>query len=116
MRGHDRIIEARMHGRAPSFGVYVELTAEQPWFDWREAKCPGFPVLWIEPGDEPSKLDLRCLIGMRVVIGDEGERDWRPVADACVKAGAADVYVFRRVDDAMAMVWHDKEAAHADHP
>lgn len=111
MRGQDRIIASRLHGRAPAVGVYVEISDSTPWFDWRETKTPGFPVLWIEPGDDPSRLDLRCVVGLRVCVAKEDHRDWKPVAEACVKAGASHVYAFEPMDGRMAMVW----SSDADH-
>lgn len=115
MKGQDRLIEARMHGRAPSVGVYVETGDSLPWFEWLESKAPGFPSVWVEPGDDPKLLDLRCLIGLRVCIGATEGRDWADLADCCVKAGAKEVAVTGYVDGHVAVLWHSKDA-HADYP
>lgn len=112
MKGHDRVIDARMAGRKPSVGVFFDMTDTKPWFDWLETKAPGFPCVWIEPSDQPDALDLRFVVGLRCCIGAVDGRDWTALADACLKAGATEVVVTKRVDGETVEVYR---RAHADH-
>ena len=111
MKGHDRIIEARRQGRAPAVGVMFDTTDVLPWFDWLETKAPGMPVVWVEPFDKPSFLDLRFVIGLRCVIVAQLGRDWSELAEACIKAKAAEVVVTCKVDGETEVLW----SSHADH-
>lgn len=115
MKGQDRLVQARLRGRAPGVGVYFETSSVEPFFDWPETQAPGFPIVWVEPGDDVSRLDLRFVVGLRVCIAASPERDWAPLAEACRKAGAKEVAVTGEVDGAVSLLWHS-EAAHANHP
>ena len=115
MKGHDRIIEMRRAGRAPSVGVVFDMGETMPWFDYLDSKTPGLFNVWIERGDIPACLDLRFVIGLNVCISEEDGKDWRPLADACVSARAARVFAVGRRDGDLVKLW-DTEESNADHP
>lgn len=115
MKGHDRLVQARLRGRAPGVGVYLETSSVEPFYDWPETQAPGFPIVWVEPGDDVSRLDLRFVVGLRVCIAGSPDREWLPIAEACVAAGAKAVAVTGEVDGAVSVLWHS-ERDHADHP
>jgi hypothetical protein len=89
MLGHEPLIAMRRRGGVPSL-VCIEtqacldrrLAREWPVID------PSCARVLIDPSDAVTRLDLRCLVGMSVVVdGDRGERV-KAVVDACIAAGA----------------------------
>lgn len=100
MTGHEDLIQARLAGRRPGQGVLVELTqrrsafvAELPVGESLQAQ--GVALLTVAPGEAFDRLDLRCLIGLPVVVvaySDEpDERSVRALSAACLRAGASKV-------------------------
>ena len=83
MKGHERIVEARRAGRAPAL-VFVDVSR-----DLFNGPDSAWPTVQIDPADPLRRLDLRFLVGLRVVVqGDDVAR----VGDVfeAVKAAGAD--------------------------
>lgn len=103
MKGAEHIIEMRRQGRMPA-----HVTLALPGFQ----QINGQPLehqIWIERGDVPGLVDLRCLIGLRVVvIGGKGSlaqvEKW---AKAACDAGALNVgiAIHSREDGLDGPVW-----------
>lgn len=90
MLGHDAIIAMRQRGRKPAL-VYLDTMRDHSpvpsWRDWPEV-APAFPTVWVQPADVPSRLDLRFVFGLTVVVsGTDADRVAR-LADAAHQAGA----------------------------
>lgn len=88
MRGHEALLQMRRQGLAPvSVTVTTDPECDRFVASWPR-DMPAFPQLLIAPDDTPERLDLRCLVGLRVwVDGLDPERVER-VAKACEAAGA----------------------------
>jgi len=91
MRGADQLIAFRRRGHRPAF-VWVDTDHDslRCWRDW-PSLTPGMAHLQIEPTDQPGLLDLRCLIGLDVLVqGTDADRV-QAIADACRDAEASRV-------------------------
>lgn len=87
MRGHEALIELRRRGLRPaSVSVHMEPCGWDDWSTWQT--WTTFPQVEVMPSDRIGRLDLRCFVGLQVVIaGFDGER-LRSMFDACKAAGA----------------------------
>ena len=89
MRHFAQIAELRRKGWQP---LHVTLS-DQPtpkdgaWWQWAESL--PFPIVEIEPTDEPESLDLRALVGLHVLVDiPDRPRFAARLAAACTRAGA----------------------------
>jgi hypothetical protein len=77
MRGHEPLIAMRRAGRRPALGALVRAGASDPNSDslhWPDER-PDAALLWVGERDDIDRLDLRCLLGLKVVVfGDDDER------------------------------------------
>ncbi len=68
MKGHETLIDMRRRGRIPAEGVHVDLSRFEPWFDTLAEQLPGHVTVWISPDDRIDRLDLRCFVGLHVLV------------------------------------------------
>jgi hypothetical protein len=78
-RGASPLIELRQAGMCPRGAVWVMLGdyREPDW--WRWANTCDHPEVLVRPEDPIERLDLRCLVGLEVVLffGSYDERAMR---------------------------------------
>lgn len=88
MRGHEQLIAVRRRGVKPA-AVHVWCGSDETGWSsgWLER---GSSVAWIEVGDGDSLagLDLRCVVGLPVVVQGDSERRVRGVCEAAAECGA----------------------------
>ena len=84
MRGHERLIEYRLKGKAPRFVFVNDYPCKT---DWHEN--PGDAVTICTEGDVVQLLDLRFLVGLRVSVSSPSEVRAQALFDRCKAAGAA---------------------------
>lgn len=67
-RGSAPLIEMRQNGMCPSGSVWVKLGdfREPDW--WRWANTCDHPEILVRPEDPIERLDLRCLVGLDVLL------------------------------------------------
>lgn len=67
-RGAAPLIAMRMAGQRPAVDVWVSVGdfSEPDW--WRWAETAGQPEILVHPEDPIERLDLRCLVGLRLVL------------------------------------------------
>lgn len=89
MTGHDALIAVRRQGLKPAGVVYVDDFEVLPKFRrWIENDTE--PVICTH-GDNPAALDLRCLVGLFVVVNGDVATRVKKLAKAVLRAGASDV-------------------------
>lgn len=75
MRGHTALIAMRQRHRRPGI-VCVDIDHDdlRCWRDWHLVQ-PSVAQVQIDPDDSPELLDLRCLIGLTVLVtGSDADR------------------------------------------
>lgn len=85
MRGHEKIIAARLQGQAPSFVFVNDYPCKTDWFelaDYATVCTHGKPV---------TGLDLRFLTGLRVSISATTEERAKALFERVKDAGASTV-------------------------
>jgi hypothetical protein len=95
MRGHDQLLSLRRRGLKPGL-VMIDMEPD-PWRDWADwHEWTVIPQIEVSPSDSIRLLDLRCLVGLRVMLsGFDGGRVWA-MFDACKAAGASRVLGFHQ--------------------
>lgn len=86
MRHHRDLIDMRMHGEDPAV-VYVD-TDPSGIVKSRAAS------LWVEGKDAIRRLDLRCLVGMNVIVNGSDPVRVKQAFEAAQAAGAGRVRAF----------------------
>ena len=92
MKGHESLIALRMTGRRPAY-VAIDVgdtpQSNRLWAMWSDGEL-GAAFLLIEPNDRPAMLDLRCVVGMLVMVQgyEQHERLIEATHEACKAAGA----------------------------
>ena len=91
MKGAESLRFMRRRGYAPSM-VFLDTEDNRlrPWADWERIN-PNHAHLTPERNDVPARADLRCVVGLRVLVqGDDADavHAWR---DACIAAKASRV-------------------------
>lgn len=73
MRGHHALIAMRRRRRRPAY-VWVDTDRDhsKAWADWQHA-TPTAAQLQVDPQDVPALLDLRCLVGLTVIVAGSDE-------------------------------------------
>jgi hypothetical protein len=109
MRGHEDLLALRQRRRIPARGVMVEVTTTPPWQvgllrePW-VADDPDFVdadtvLLTVDPSESIDRLDLRCLVDLKVLVfahhHEPNERAIRALCMACVNGGARRVMGFQ---------------------
>lgn len=95
MRGHEALIAMRRRGRRPASAfVMVGNDRDKAWADWPVAN-PWSLIAHLEvpEHDRLSGLDLRCLVGMLVMVHGTDQIRTETVAQLAMEAGAKRVYV-----------------------
>ncbi|MBA3589698.1 hypothetical protein [Methylibium sp.] len=88
MRGHEQLLAMRKNGYAPSV-VFIE-TNDALWQadkDWPEM-TPTMAKLRVEAKDSLASLDLRCVVGLKVMVDGHEQARVDAVATACQTAKA----------------------------
>jgi hypothetical protein len=93
MDGQTALTNLRRDGRVPSVGVVIHVSPLRLWAGWTEPEQIGaMHAMSVEPGENIDRLDLRCVVGLKVFVSDDPhaseERAVRAVCAACVAAGA----------------------------
>ena len=90
MRGHDDLIAMRRAGKVPTHGVSIRVDDEAPWDVGWIANDPRVVTVHIRPDECLDRIDLRCLVGLKVaVIGERlHERSVRAVCGFVTRANA----------------------------
>lgn len=88
MRGHQLLSDVRRAGFAPH-QVNVDLDVPRlPLAHFADMARAGFAQLQVEPADAVHRLDLRCVVGLVVLVSGRDAERVANVAAACVAAGA----------------------------
>jgi len=94
VRGAEALVAMRRRGYAPRLAI-VDLDEDrlQSWRDW-EVLNPAIAKLAPGDGEHAARADLRCVVGLNVLVtGDDAERV-RSYRDACIAANAKRVVAF----------------------
>lgn len=85
------MISMRRAGVVPD-AVFVETAGDRlgQWRDWSE-RTPQHAAIEIEAKDRPARLDMRCVIGLTVIVSGSDAQRVQAVADRCVQAKAGRV-------------------------
>lgn len=107
MTGHEELIAMRLRGYVPRLGVYLTVNRD-PW--------PGSPAddpqtaghiccILVSPDEDVTRLDLRCLVGLKVLIDGARGTDQAVGAliRAAVSAGACRIKALVRASDTLRM-------------
>lgn len=91
MKGHHALIAMRLRGRHPK-AVFIEPDEDIGGISkhWQEHGT-GIATLVLEPGENIGRLDLRCVMGLRVHLHTTTEQRITALVAACLEAGAAQV-------------------------
>jgi len=102
MRGHEFLIGLRRKGWKPAM-VFIDTQPDpaRSWRLWPQVDL-DFPQVEVLPDDALSSLDLRFLVGLRVLITGRDQRRVERLKDMCFDAGAACV---------VATVFHGEDSA-----
>ena len=93
MFGHDRVIAVRQRGMKPPLVTLCDYALPRSLM----GKFPeetAFPDVLIEPKDALSRLDLRFLVGLVVLVHTESEERAKTLQALALKAGADRVLTF----------------------
>lgn len=87
MRGHEQLIALRRAGKAPGL-VFVHIGRDpmRTWCDW--ASWSAHAHLEVDPTESIATLDLRCLVGLTVMVSGLDEHRVLALHEACVAASA----------------------------
>lgn len=123
MRGHEPLIALRRRGLRPLLAIvdmlpgYTEVTATRG--GWHENSHRGQVVAHVEvlEAESVGRLDLRCLVGLHVIVSGEDDAAVMRLHRACIDAGAVWVlsHVMQRREDGSEIVGeflHAPEVAH----
>ena len=96
MRGIENIIAMRQRGVKPAV-VWVEMLPMQQWAKQLTNKAGRYVDIHVDESDVPSvqRADLRCLVGLQVMVNGPDNETTEKVAKACFDAGAKTVQAFR---------------------
>lgn len=91
MRGHLPLISMRRQRAVPQ-AVFVDVDID-PFEQWRTwpTETPNHAHLLVEAVDAPRRLDLRCVVGLTVIVTGFDDARVEAVFEACRSAGAARV-------------------------
>jgi hypothetical protein len=85
MRGHHAVIDLRrVHRRTPGF-VFIDDFPTEPGL----RAAPSDLAVICTDGDDIALLDLRFLIGLRVMVHSHSEARARALFERCQRAGVA---------------------------
>ena len=88
MRGHEQLIALRKAGKAPrTVQIFAGFDHSKAWLDWHEIG-PRHAEVEIADDEFLSGLDLRFVVGLRVILVGGNERRVRSIHAACEAIGA----------------------------
>lgn len=94
MIGSDHLVAMRKRRMVPSRGVLLQLRGPLPKRQWQQP-FDDTACLYVQDGERFDKLDLRCVVGLKVLcwaaVGDATAGELESLAKCCTKAGAARV-------------------------
>lgn len=93
MRGHEHLIALRRRGVRPMMAA-VDMD-EMPWRDW--ADWPDWtttPQISVGADESIRRLDLRCFVGLPVLLSGSDEARTREMLAALLAAGSPRVIAF----------------------
>lgn len=82
MKGHAKIIEARLAGKVPPFVFINDYPCETDWFEF------GDHATVCTHGDSIASLDFRFLVGTKVSITADSEARAKALFERAKAAGA----------------------------
>lgn len=111
MRGAEELRTMRRHGARPRV-VFIDAGgADDAWARRWTAESPDLAHLHISDQDMLSGLDLRCVVGLPVLVhGNPGDRV-RAIGAECLSCGARHVVIASGEPGSMHI--EDLEAEHA---
>lgn len=91
MRGHDPLIAMRRKHRVKPGLAFVDLVDRHSPVaaDWQEHFCQAH--IEVTDAESIARLDLRCIVGMAVIVSGFDAGRVSSMHDACVAAGAKHV-------------------------
>lgn len=91
MRGHQALIAMRSRGRRPAM-VWMDTDRDglRCWSDWGRGS-QTWAHLQIDPTDRPALTDLRCIVGLTVIVEGQNDERVEAFAQACRDHGAGRV-------------------------
>lgn len=89
MRGHQDLIAMRRRGYVPHV-VFIDIGQDRLWDGWVE-RTPWSAHLCVGESEQPSRADLRCVVGLTVSVHGEDAARVHALRDACIEARAARV-------------------------
>lgn len=106
MRGQEALIAMRRQGIRPvAADISDGMDSLGCWRDWQH--WTGTAHIDVQPEDRINRLDLRCVIGLFVVIAGRDSGRVQKLHDRCVEAGArgvmATVYAIKPNGDLQAL-------------
>lgn len=84
MRGHEKLIAMRRHGKRPAIVFVNDFLCPTDWFE-----TGGRHVTVSVAGDALHRADLRFLVGLTVSATSYDEARAKALMQACQRAGAA---------------------------
>lgn len=110
MRGQEQLIELRKTGRVPrTVQIFAGIDHSKAWLDWHEIG-PRHAEVEIADDEFLSGLDLRFVVGLRVILVGGNERRVRSIHAACEAIGAKRVVSAVVIDGATNQVFDTNEA------
>lgn len=98
MRGHEPLIAWRKRGVRPHL-VRVE-TDPMPWRDWANwPEWSAVPMVEVEQQDAIHRLDLRCMVGLPVLVCGADRSRLLEMVSALRAAGASRVIALQDQSD-----------------
>lgn len=97
MRGYDRLVAMRLRGRVPCDGVLFAVDPKgTPRLHELQPELDGKVVRIDVAEDEPmARADLRGVVGLRVMVVGDDERQVAAVGERCAECGASAVIAGR---------------------
>lgn len=96
MRGHQPLVAMRLRGKCPDTAwIHVGTDRDKAWRDWpRDLSLSPIAHIEIQDREPLSTLasDLRCLVGMCVIVQGDSPDRVLPVADMALQAQARRVF------------------------
>lgn len=101
--GFRPLLSMRERGLKPDGFVWLTISDERAVEWWR---CGMAPEATVRASDPLGRLDLRCLVGLAVVVQGESGQALRRLADR-VRTFAADVTVhdFGKIGSSLGLYW-----------
>jgi len=88
MRGHEALIAMRRKGRRPGMAiVWCGRDALRSWSTWGD-ETPQTAHLEVADDEPLAGVDMRCVVGMLVVVQGDSERRVMSVYRRCLENGA----------------------------